>query len=109
MYNVVNLIGRLGQDPEVKNLKGGKTVVNVSMVTSDSYKTKDGEQREDSEWHSLVSWGKSAEYIGNNFAKGDLVFVSGKLTYNEYEDKNGNKQKRANINVSTIKRLSSKQ
>ena len=62
MYNVVNLIGRLGQDPEVKNLKGGKTVVNVSMVTSDSYKTKDGEQREDSEWHSLVSWGKSADF-----------------------------------------------
>lgn len=76
--NQVNLIGRVGQDPEVKYLPGGDAVANVSLATSERWKDKaTGEQKESTEWHRLTFYGKLAEVVGNYVKKGSQIYVCG--------------------------------
>ena len=63
MKNRVQLIGHVGNDPEIKNLDGGKKVANLTIATNDSYKNDKGEKVEQTEWHKVVAWGKTAEII----------------------------------------------
>lgn len=90
--NSVTLIGFLGQDTEVKTTPTGKSLANVSLATNDSYLNKDGERITTTEWHRCVAWGKLAETMGSLCKKGSEVAVRGKLTYNNYEDKDGVKR-----------------
>jgi single-strand DNA-binding protein len=92
LRNKVQLIGHVGQNPEIKNLDGGKKVANVTIATNDSYTNDKGEKVEQTEWHKAVAWGKTAEIIEKYVTKGKEIALEGKLTYRSYEDKNGEKR-----------------
>ena len=85
--NHVRLIGRLGANPQLKNLEGGKSVVSVSLATNDNYTNKQGEKIERADWHNLVAFGKLATLIGTYTAKGSYCMVLGKLRTRNYKDK----------------------
>lgn len=92
MKNRVQLIGNVGNDPEIKNLDGGKKLANFTLATKDSYKNDKGEKVEQTEWHRLTAWGKTAEIIEKYVTKGLQVAIDGKLTHRSYDDKNGEKR-----------------
>ena len=89
--NKVMIIGNLGQDPEVKQMPNGNAVANISIATSESWKDKDsGEQREKTEWHRVVFFGKLAEIAEQYLDKGSQLYVEGKLQTRKWQDKEGN-------------------
>jgi single-strand DNA-binding protein len=90
--NSVNLIGHLGKDPEVRYTGGGQAVANFSLATSDTWKDKNGEKQERTEWHRIVVWGKQAEHCGEYLRKGRLVHIEGRLQTREWDDKDGQKR-----------------
>ncbi len=92
LRNSVQLIGYLGSDPEVVNLDNGKKLAKFSIATSDSYKNAQGEKVEDTQWHNVVAWGKTAEIVENYLTKGKQVAVEGKLVHRSYETKEGEKR-----------------
>lgn len=92
LRNKVQLIGRLGQAPEVKHLESGKTVANMSLATNERYKDAKGKLVENTEWHNLVAWGRTAEIIEKYVNKGSEIAIEGKLTSRSWEDKEGNKR-----------------
>lgn len=84
--NKVILIGRLGKDPEVRNLDNGVAVANFTMATSESYKDRTtGEKKEVTEWHNIVLWRGLAEISQKYLHKGDLVYIEGKLRTRQWE------------------------
>jgi single-strand DNA-binding protein len=84
--NKVILIGRLGKDPEVRNLDNGAVVANFSIATSESYKDRTtGEKKEVTEWHNIVLWRGLAEIAQKYLHKGDMVFIEGKLRTRSWE------------------------
>ena len=84
--NKVILIGRLGKEPEVRNLENGAVVANFTMATSESYKDKvTGEKKEVTEWHNIVLWRGLAEISQKYLHKGDLVYIEGKLKTRSWE------------------------
>lgn len=86
--NKVQLIGRLGRDPEMKYMDSGKAIANFTLATDESYKNNDGDKVERTEWHKLVMFGKVAEIAGEYLKKGSLVYIEGKLQTRSY-DKDG--------------------
>lgn len=102
MKNRVQLIGNVGNDPEVKNLDGGKKVAHLNIATNDSYKNDKGERVEQTEWHRVVAWGKTAEIIEKFVTKGNQVGIEGKLTNRSYDDKNGEKRYITEVVVSEV-------
>jgi single-strand DNA-binding protein len=91
LRNSVKLIGRLGQDPEVKLLDTGNKVATFALATSESFTTKDGNKQEQTQWHSIVVWGKLAVVCEKYLKKGKQIAIDGQLTYRTWEDKNGMK------------------
>jgi len=86
MLNKCQLIGRLGKDPEVRNLNTGSSVANFSIATSEKWKDKkSGETKEKVEWHNLVLWSPLAEVAGKYLHKGDLVYIEGKITQRSWD------------------------
>ncbi|WP_281227260.1 single-stranded DNA-binding protein [Flavobacterium aquiphilum] len=92
MQNRVQLIGNTGNDPIIKSLESGKKVANLTIATKDYYKNDKGERVEQTEWHTVVAWGKTAEIIEKFVTKGKQIGIEGKLTHRSYEDKNGEKR-----------------
>jgi single-strand DNA-binding protein len=92
LKNKVQLIGNLGQDPEIVNLEDGTKLAKFSIATSDSYKNAKGEKVEDTQWHNIVAWGKTAEIVENYLTMGKQVVIEGKLTHRSYETKEGEKR-----------------
>ena len=92
LKNKVQLIGHVGQDPEIKTFDGGKKLAKLSIATNESYKNEKGEKVEETQWHNLVAWGKTAEIIEKYVVKGKEIAIEGKLTHRSYEDKNGEKR-----------------
>jgi single-strand DNA-binding protein len=85
LRNQILLIGRLGQDPEHRTLESGAEVVRFSLATSESYKNKQGEKVEETQWHTCVAWRQLAGIINNLAKKGMQVAVRGKMTYRKWE------------------------
>ena len=108
LRNKVQLIGNLGQNPEVKELNGGKKVAKFSLATNETYRNKAGEKVTDTQWHNLVAWGKTAEIIEKYLKKGSEVAVEGKLLNRNYTDKEGVKRYVAEIQVSELLMLGGK-
>ena len=92
LRNKVQLIGNLGNDPEIINLESGKTLAKFAVATNESYKNAEGEKITDTQWHNIVAWGKTAEIIEKYVTKGKEVAIEGKLTSRSYDDKDGNKR-----------------
>ncbi len=89
LKNKVQLIGNVGQTPEMTILDSGKTVIRFSLATNEYYKTGEGEKVQKTEWHNLIAWNKTAELIEQLVTKGKEVAIEGKLTSHSYEDKEG--------------------
>lgn len=83
--NRVQLIGRLGADPELRYTQSGAGVCKLRMVTSESVKGRDGQWETKDEWHDVIIWGKLADRCGHSLKKGMMVFVEGRLTHRQYE------------------------
>jgi single-strand DNA-binding protein len=89
--NKVILVGNLGQDPETRAMPSGKAVTNVRIATSDSWRDKQsGEQKEQTEWHSVVFFDRLAEIAAEYLRKGSQVYVEGRLRTRKWQDKSGN-------------------
>jgi single-strand DNA-binding protein len=108
LNNNVRLIGRLGMNPEVKELNSGKKLAKFSIATQDTYKDEDGKRVSDTQWHNLVVWGKQAEIAGKYLKKGSEVAVEGKLTSRSYTDKEGVKRYVTEIVISEFLMLGGK-
>ena len=108
LRNSVKLIGNLGAKPEVKHLEGGKVVARMSIATTDSYKNTKGEKVQDTTWHQLVAWGKTAEIAEKFLDKGSELAIEGKLTNRSYEDKDGVKKYILEVLVNEIVMLGGK-
>ena len=100
--NRVMLFGNVGADPELRMTNGGQAVLRIRLATSESYKDRDGSFKERTEWHSVVVWGKRAEALGRILAKGSKVFVEGSLRTTSYDDKDGNKRYKTEVNALNI-------
>lgn len=86
--NKVILLGNLGADPEVRHLESGSVVANISIATSEAY-TKNGQRMEQTEWHKVELWDRLAELAEKYLAKGNTVYIEGKIRTNTYQDKEG--------------------
>ena len=106
--NSVQLIGRLGKDPEVKTF-GKSQKASFSIATTDSYKNDKGEKVEDTQWHNVIVWGKLADIAGKCLKKGAEVAVEGKLVHRVYETDKGEKRYITEINVNDFAMLGGKQ
>ena len=92
MKNTVQLIGHVGQGPEVKSLEGGKKLANISIATNEVYYKENGDKVEKTEWHRVTAWGKTADIIEKYVTKGKEIAIEGKLTHRSYDDKDGVKR-----------------
>lgn len=100
--NKVILLGRLGQDPELKYTPGGAAVCNFSVATTESWTDKQGQKQEKTEWHRIVVWGKLAELCNQYLAKGRQAFVEGRLQTRSWDDKDGSKRYTTEIMANTV-------
>ena len=89
LRNSVQLIGNLGQDPELKTLDSGKKIAKFTIATHDAYKNSEGQKIEETMWHNIVVWNGLAETASKYLKKGNEVVVNGRLVYRTYDDKNG--------------------
>lgn len=102
LRNRVQLIGNVGNDPEIKTFEGGKKLANLTIATKERYMNEKGEKVEQTEWHKIVAWGKTAEVIENFVTKGKEIAVEGKLVHRNYEDKNGEKRYVSEVVVNDV-------
>ncbi|MGN7812838.1 MULTISPECIES: single-stranded DNA-binding protein [Flavobacterium] len=102
MKNRVQLIGNAGNDPEVKTLESGKKLAHLTIATNEIYRNDKGEKVEQTEWHRVTAWGKTAEIIEKFVVKGKEVAIDGKLTHRSYDDKNGEKKYITEVVVNEI-------
>ena len=108
LRNRVQLIGRLGQDPEVRVLASGKKLATFSVATTDSYRNASGDKVEETQWHNVVAWGKVAEIAGEYLSKGQEVALEGKLTHRSYETSSGEKRYVTEVNLNELLMIGAK-
>jgi single-strand DNA-binding protein len=108
LNNSATLIGHIGQEPDVRHTQSGTTVASFSLATNNKYKNESGEWIETTEWHRVVCFGKLAEIVQDIAEKGQKVAVRGRITYNEWETKEGVKRKDMQIKCEDFQILSSK-
>jgi len=89
LRNKVQLIGRLGQNPEIKKTAKGKSLAKIAIATKEVYKNASGERVVETQWHNCIAWGSTAERMEVFLKKGNEVALTGKLAHNSYQDKKG--------------------
>lgn len=109
MINKVILIGNLGRDPEIRRLENGAVVAKFSVATNESYKDKNGEWQNLTEWHDVIAWRQLAERAERDLAKGKLVYIEGKLTHRKYQDKENIDRYITEVVANTIRLLDRKE
>jgi single-strand DNA-binding protein len=102
LSNTVNLIGKLGMDPEVKSMSSGSKMARFSLATSDTYKNQKGEKVTDTQWHNIVIWGNLVDVAEKYLKKGNQIAVEGRLVNRIWEDKDGNKKHNTEIVVNDL-------
>ncbi|WP_343785020.1 single-stranded DNA-binding protein [Wandonia haliotis] len=108
LRNKVALVGRTGIEPEVRNFENGRKFVRLTLATSESYRNKSGERVENTQWHTVVAWGKLAGIFESYVSKGQEIMVEGKLITRSYDDKNGDKKYFTEIEASDVLLLGKK-
>ncbi len=108
LRNKVQLIGNLGNKPEIITLDSGKKLAKFSMATNETYKNAQGEKVTETQWHNIVAWNKTAEIAAQYLEKGREVAIEGKLTSRSYDDTNGVKKYITEIVVSEMLLLGNK-
>jgi single-strand DNA-binding protein len=106
--NKVILIGRVGRDPEVRYISSGTPVASFSVATDESFKSRNGEQQQHTEWHKVVAWNKLAEICGEYLTKGKLVYIEGSIRSRQWEDQSGNKRTAYEIIARNMQMLGSR-
>ena len=106
--NKAIIIGNLGKDPEVRFTPGGQAVANFTIATNESWKDKNGQQQERTEWHRIVVWGKLAELCGEYLKKGRQAYVEGRLQTREWQDQEGKKNYTTEIVANVVQFLGSR-
>lgn len=103
--NKAIIVGNLGRDPELRYTQGGSPVCQLSVATTRAYTNKNNDRVEETEWHRIVVWGKSAEHCNNYLSKGRQVYVEGRIQTRSYEDKEGIKRYSTEIVADTVQFL----
>ena len=106
--NITHIIGNVGKNPEIKYLTNGDAVANFSVATSESWKTKDGEKKEVTQWHRIVCYRKLAEIVKSYVRTGSSVYIEGRIEYSEYTDKEGIKRYSTQIVANALRLLDKK-
>lgn len=106
LKNKVQLIGNLGNNPEIKNTETGKKLARFSVATNETYRNAKGDKITETQWHNLIAWGKVADLVEKFLTKGSEIAVEGKLLYRNYNDKDGNKKYVTEIQVNELLMLS---
>lgn len=106
MYNKITIIGNLGSDPEMRYMPDGTAVSNFSVASNYRYKTRDGEDREETTWFRVNAWGRLGETSNQYLEKGRQVYVEGRMSQREWEDSEGNTRYSLEVRASEIKFLS---
>ena len=108
LRNSVQLIGRLGKDPEIVELKSGKKLAKFSLATNESYRNQKGEKIEETQWHNVVAWERKAEFANDYLKKGMEIALEGKLIHREYENTEGEKKFFTEVNLNDVVMVGSK-
>jgi single-strand DNA-binding protein len=106
--NKVILIGNLGRDPEVRYMPSGDAVANISIATTETWKDKNGEKQEKTEWHRVAMFGKTAEIAGEYLKKGSQVYIEGRLETRKWTDKEGHERTTTEIRADRMQMLGSR-
>jgi len=109
MVNKVQLIGRLGKDPEVRATQENVPYARFSLATDTHWTDRNGEKQSRTEWHNVLAWGRLAEICGEYLRKGRLVFVEGRLQTRSWEDEAGQRHSRTEVVIHDLKILEPKQ
>ena len=109
LKNKVQLIGNLGNVPEIKNTENGKKLAKFSIATDEQYLNASGEKITETTWHNIIAWGKLADIAEQYLKKGSEVVVEGKLINRSYTDKEGNKKYITEVQVNELLMLGSKE
>jgi len=107
--NKVILIGNLGADPEMRYLPSGEAVVNLRLATTDTWKDKEGNKQEATEWHRVSYFGRQAEVCGQYLKKGSQIYVEGSIRTRKYQDKEGQEKYATEIRGDRMQMLGSRQ
>jgi len=107
--NKVIIIGNLGRDPETRYMPDGGAITNISVATTDTWKDKNGEKQEKTEWHRVAFFGKLAEIAGEYLKKGSQVYVEGRLQTRKWQDKDGQDKYTTEIVANAMQMLGSRQ
>jgi single-strand DNA-binding protein len=102
LKNKVQLIGNLGGNPEIKTTESGKKMARFSVATNEVYRNAKGDKVTETQWHSLVAWGRVAEIVEKYLVKGSEVAIEGKLVNRSYNDKEGNKKYVTEVQVNEV-------
>jgi len=108
LRNKVQLIGNLGNTPEIKDLEGGSKLARLSIATNESFKNAKGEKVTETQWHNVIAWGKTASIAEKYLVKGLEVMVEGKLIHRNYTDKEGIKRYVSEVQASDFLIISKK-
>ena len=106
--NKVLLIGNVGKEPEVRHLEGGASVANFTLATTERFKDRNGETKENTEWHNIVAWRQLADLSEKFIHKGSQIFVEGSIRTRSYQDNNGQTRYVTEIQASSIQLLGRK-
>lgn len=106
--NKAMIIGRLGADPEVRYTQSNTAVATLSVATTERYKDRNGEQKESTEWHRIVAWGRLAEICQEYLKKGSLAYFEGPIQTRQWEDKDGQKKYTTEIKALNMQMLDSR-
>lgn len=104
--NKVILVGHVGKDPEVRHLESGVSVANFTIATNETYKNKNGEKMENTEWHNIVIWDKLVDVVEKYVIKGMQLYLEGKIKSRSWDDKDGNKKYITEIYAHKLEMLS---
>ncbi|TYG33256.1 single-stranded DNA-binding protein, partial [Lonepinella koalarum] len=108
--NKVTIVGRLGNDPEIRTMPNGDAVANFSVATSENWTDKNtGERREQTEWHRIIFYRRQAEIVGQYLQKGSQIYIEGKLKTRKWQDKNGTDHYTTEIQADVMQMLDKKE
>ena len=108
MVNKVILIGNLGRDPELRYTASGTAVANFTLATHRTYKDRDGNRQEETEWHRIVAWARTAEIVNQYCQKGKQVYIEGRIQTRQWEDREGQTKYTTEIIVENLQLLGSR-
>ena len=109
MLNRVMIIGRLGADPDLRYTQSGQPICSLRVATDESYTDKDGNRVERTEWHSVVTFGKTADHCNQFLRKGSLIYVEGKLSTRKWQDQKGQDRYTTEIRAERVQFLDRKE